>query len=156
MERPRKFFNVSYNFDLGEAANGGYPYRRIQVNNCFFMKRDGTFINTTEELNNYDGDLIIVRRDPQGYYDVPSVDDIDNNYPELFDPNNPDADRHRGEGIGQDIGVNEPYKITDVTRGEIEHFSGREIVVVTGGKRRKQSKRRKQPKRRRHTKRRKH
>jgi hypothetical protein len=155
MERPARFFNVSYNFDLGEAANGGYPYRRIQVNNCFFMKRDGTFINSTEELNSYNGDLIIVRRDQQGNYAIPSIDNFDN-YPELFDPNNPDADRNRGQNNGEDIGVNEPYKITDITRGEIEHFSGREIVAMTGGKRRKNTKRRKHTKRRKQSKRRKH
>lgn len=158
MANQPRFFNVSFNFDLGEAANGAYPFRGINVNNCFFMKRDGTFINTTQELNSYinnhNEDLIIVRRGQQGNYTIPNVNNFDT-YPELFDPNNPDIDRHGGEGNGQDIGVDEPYKITDVTKGQLEHFSGREAAVVTGGKRRKRTKRR-QTKRRKYSKRRKH
>jgi hypothetical protein len=148
MANPTRFFNVSYNFDLGQAANGGYPYRRIQVDNCFFVKRDGTFVNTTEELNNGNEDVLIVRRGPQGDYNIPDVANFDN-YPELFDPNNPDADRNNN-------GINEPYKITDVTKGEIENFSSRYVNTTNGGKRRKQTKRRKHTKRRKQTKRRRH
>ena len=118
MENQPKFFNVRYNFDLGEAANGNNPYRQISVDNCFFMKRDGTFVNTVYELTQLNtpnaGDLLMVRRSPQGNYDIPNIGNFDN-YPELFDPLNPDADRHRGEGPRQDIGANEPHKITNVT-----------------------------------------
>ena len=102
MANPTKFFNVSYNFDLGEAANGDNPYRDLKINDCFFMKRDGTFITTPEELNSYNDDLLIVRRSQQGEYDIPNVNNFDN-YPELFDPNNPDADRNRGQNNGEDI-----------------------------------------------------
>jgi len=123
-QQPSVFFDVGYYFDLGEAANGGYPFRNIQVNNCFFMKRDGTFIDTTEELKNYDNDLLIVRRDQQGNFNIPNKNNFDN-YPELFDPDNPDADRGRGEGIGEDIGVNNPYKITEITQREIDYFSSK-------------------------------
>jgi hypothetical protein len=160
METPNKFFNVRYNFDLGQAANGGYPYRQISIDNCFFMKRNGTFVNTRQELNNItqqlnnnnNEDLLIVRRNQQGNYDIPDIGNFDN-YPELFDPNNPDANRNQGNNIGEGIGINEPYKITNVTKGEIENFSSREIVVTTGGKRKKQTKRRKQFKRRKFSKR---
>jgi hypothetical protein len=96
-----------------------------------------------------------VRSSQGGEYDIPNVDNFDN-YPELFDPLNPDADRNGGQEPGQDIGENLPFKITDVTRGEIENFSAKQIVFrMRGGKRRKQTKRRKQSKRRKQTKRRK-
>ena len=155
MATPNNFFNVRYNFDLGQDANGGYPYRQIRVDNCFFMKRNGTFINTTEELNELNNlnneDLLIVRRNQQGNYDIPEVENFDN-YPELFDPNNPDNNRNQGNNIGEGIGTNEPYKITDVTKGEIENFSSRYINITNGGKRRKQTKRRKQSKGKKQTK----
>ena len=141
MANPTKFFNVSYNFDLGEDANGDNPYRNLRINDCFFIKRNGTFITTPEELNNYNGDLLIVRRSQQGEYDTPNVDNFDN-YPELFDPANPDADRN-GEvgGDGTDIGANKPYKITDVTKGTIEHFSAKPTVFrVRGGQTKKADK----------------
>jgi len=35
MTNPSKFFNVSYNFDLGEDANGDNPYRDLRINDCF-------------------------------------------------------------------------------------------------------------------------
>lgn len=152
------FFNVRYNFDLGQDANGGYPYRIIRVDNCFFMKRDGTYVNTVEELNQLNipntEDLLIVRRSPQGNYDIPDIENFDT-YPELFNPLNPDADRHGGEGQNQDIGANEPYKITVVTKDEIEAFSAERINVENGGKRKRKrkSKRRKQSKRRKFSKR---
>jgi len=38
MEFPTKFFNVSYNFDLGEHENVDNPYRNLKINDCFFIK----------------------------------------------------------------------------------------------------------------------
>ena len=140
MEGQPTFFNVSFNFDLGESANGGYPYRTININYCFFMKHDGTFVNTVNELNTTEENLLVVRKPTQAAYELPDLENF-NNYPELFDPDNPDADRHRGQGRGQDIGTNEPYRITYVTRGELEHFSASLTPIITGGKRKKQTKR---------------
>jgi hypothetical protein len=145
MDPPR--FNVTYNFELSpEDAHGGNPYRILMVNNCSFMKLDGTFVNTAEELQQLNQlnteDLIIVRRGNELL--IPDPADF-NDFPEFFDPTNPRAN----------VDVNEPYKITNITKGEIENLSAQRINVESGGKRKRKSKRRKQSKRRRQSKRRK-
>jgi hypothetical protein len=159
MEIPDTFFNVKYSFNLEEREDGGNPFPRINVDNCFFMKRNGTFVNTIQSLKNLnrynnddDEDILIVRRSPQGNYDIPNIANFDN-YPELFDPLNPDDDRHRNNSPNQDIGANEPYKITNVTKGEIENFSSNYVSTSQGYNHRKQSKRRKHSKRRKQSKR---
>lgn len=152
MANQPRFFNVIFTFDLGDAENGAYPFRSIQVENCYFMKRDGSFIDTAQELrqkiNSANEDLIIVRRGQQNDVVIPNVNNFDT-YPELFDPTTIDN--------REDIEVNEPYKITAGTKDYLAHFEGRDAAptVVTGGKRRKRIKRR-QTKRRKYSKRRKH
>ena len=101
-------FNVTYNFELSpENAHGESPFRQLTVNNCSFRKLDGTYVDTVEELQQLNQlntePLIIVRRgnefiepDPAGF----------NDFPEFFDPQFP----------RQIVDVNEPYKITNVTK----------------------------------------
>ena len=110
---PTVFFNADYHFDLGEAALGNYPFRTISVNSCFFMKRDGTFVTSEFELFSTREELIIVRCVQQRNCILPDRANFDN-YPELFDPNNPDAYRGSEGRRGQDIGENQPFKIWNI------------------------------------------
>lgn len=145
MDPPR--FNVIYYFELSpEHAGVGSPFRQLTVNNCSFRKLNGTYVNTVEELRQLNNmnteDLIIMRRGNE--FVQPDLANF-NNFPEFFDPQFP----------REIVDVNEPYKITNVTKGEIEHLSTELTPTSSGGKRRRQSKRRKQSRRKKQSRRRK-
>ena len=78
------------------------------------MKRNGTFVNSIDELasflydENESKDLLIVRCKQN--CEIPNVDNF-NNYPELFNPSN----------NAPKIAKNTPYKITTLTKGELEN-----------------------------------
>ena len=140
-------FNVTYYFELSpEDVHGGSPFRQLRVNNCSFRKLDGTYVDTIEELQQLNHSntepLIIVRRGNE--FIEPDLAGF-NDFPEFFDPTEP----------RDVVDVNEPYKITNVTKGEIEQLSAVFTPTSSGGKRKRKSKRRKQSRRRKQSKRRK-
>lgn len=136
MSIPIAFFNAIFHFNLGEGPNEdgnerGYPFRTIGVRNCFFMKRNGTFVNSIDELDSFlddheneSKDLLIVRCDQKRNCEIPNVENF-NNYPELFNPSNTE----------KEIAENTPYKITSTTKGELEN----KVTLNVAGKNKRKS-----------------
>jgi len=131
MSTPIAFFNANFHFNLGEGPNKGNPFRTIDVRNCFFMKRNGTFVNSIDELDlflddyeNESKDLLIVRCVQKRNCEIPNVENF-NNYPELLNPDNRTTE----------INENTPYKITSTTKGELEN----KVTINVAGKHKKKS-----------------
>jgi len=86
MSTPTSFFDANFHFNLGEGPNKGYPFRTIGVRNCFFMKRNGTFVNSIDELDSFlddheneSKDLLIVRCDQKRNCEIPNVENFNKN-----------------------------------------------------------------------------
>jgi hypothetical protein len=176
MNNPITFFNVNLNFDLGTLTDltpeNTLPYRSFNIRKVCFMRRDGTYLSTCAEVQtslSFQHDLlndpdpisdtdVIMARCPENYNTIPNDNRPDadnfNDYREFFDTRNyPNNFLYLNNSI---IAENELYKITNVTKGELEGttcnvYVGDNILEGdpnTGGKKyskkRKQSKRKKQ------------
>ena len=173
MNIPITFFNVNLNFDLGRLTDltpgNTLPYRSFNIRKVCFMRRDGTYLSTCAEVRtslSFQHDLpsdtdVVMARCPENYNTIPNDNRPDadnfNDYQEFFDTRDyPNNFLYLNNSI---IAENELYKITSVTKGELEGstcnvYVGDNILddddPLLGGKKyskkRKQSKRRKQRK----------
>ena len=169
MDIPITFFNVVLDFNLGtltELTPGNtFPYRSFNIRKVCFMRRDGMYLSTCDQvqtslsfqldlLNDPDNPIsdtdVVMARCPENYNTIPNDNRPDannfNDYQEFFDTRNyPNNFLYLNNFIAE----NELYKITNVTKGELEGSTCNVYVdPLLGGKKyskkRKQSKRRKQ------------
>ena len=110
--QPTVFFNVVFHMFLDEDDDS---FATLRINNCFFIKRDGLYVTTIEELNDlfrfnrreFRGyDVLIVRCNQQRNCTIPDLHNF-NAYPELWDINSDRPNRPRIQYIDE----NEPQRI---------------------------------------------